>query len=128
MLKVLAGDAPSARGVVLRPRNIGYLPQDPPARTSAELTALSHVLSGRGLDAAARRLVELHERVADDPSERNLRAYGNAEDKFRMDGGYAAESEVRRIAAGLGLASDRLDLPIGALSGGERRRVELARI
>ena len=45
-----------------------------------------------------------------------------------MEGGYAAESEVRRIAAGLGLASDRLDLPVGALSGGERRRVELARI
>jgi len=128
MLKVLAGDAPSARGVVLRPRNLGYLPQDPPARTSADLTALSHVLSGRGLDAAARRLVELHERVAKDPSERNLRAYGNAEDAFRMEGGYAAESEVRRIAAGLGLASDRLDLPVGALSGGERRRVELARI
>jgi ATPase subunit of ABC transporter with duplicated ATPase domains len=35
---------------------------------------------------------------------------------------------VRRISAGLGLASDRLDLPVGALSGGERRRVELARI
>ncbi len=43
-------------------------------------------------------------------------------------GGYAAESEVRRIAAGLGLGADRLDLPITALSGGERRRVELTRI
>jgi ATPase subunit of ABC transporter with duplicated ATPase domains len=128
MLKVLAGEAPSARGVVLRPRNLGYLPQDPPARGAADVTALSHVLSGRGLDAATRRLVELHERVAKDPSERNLRAYGSAEDAFRMEGGYAAESEVRRIAAGLGLASDRLDLPVGALSGGERRRVELARI
>ncbi len=45
-----------------------------------------------------------------------------------MAGGYAAESEVRRIAAGLGLAADRLDLPIAHLSGGERRRVDLARI
>ena len=35
---------------------------------------------------------------------------------------------MRRIAAGLGLGADRLDLPISALSGGERRRVELARI
>src|SRR5690606_37215628 len=38
------------------------------------------------------------------------------------------ESEVRRLASGLSLGDDRLDLPLTALSGGERRRVELARI
>ncbi len=63
-----------------------------------------------------------------DPLPAHVRAYADAEDAFRMAGGYAAESEVRRIANGLGLASDRLDLRIDALSGGERRRVELARI
>src|SRR5438552_6582895 len=128
MLKVLAGDAAPAHGVVLRPDGLGYLPQDPRARGDLDVNALSHVLSGRQLDAAARRLDELHQRVAADPSPRNLKAFGNAEDAFRTAGGYAAESEVRRIAAGLGLASDRLDLSISALSGGERRRVELARI
>src|SRR6516165_4447903 len=93
MLKVLAGEAQSAQGVVLRPPALGYLPQDPPPRGAGlDGTALAHVLSGRGLDAAARRLEQLNERVARDPSERNLRAYGNAEDKFRNDGGYAAES------------------------------------
>jgi ATPase subunit of ABC transporter with duplicated ATPase domains len=129
MLKVLAGEAAPAHGVVLRPNGLGYLPQDPRARgENFDATALSHVLSGRQLDLAARRLDELHQRVAADPSPRNLKAYGNAEDAFRTAGGYAAEAEVRRIAAGLGLGSDRLDLPISALSGGERRRVELARI
>jgi ATPase subunit of ABC transporter with duplicated ATPase domains len=86
------------------------------------------VLSGRGLDTAARRLEELRTRVDDDPSPRHVRAFGNAEDAFRDAGGYAAESEVRSICAGLGLAGDRLDLPVSALSGGERRRAELARI
>ncbi|HEY6568329.1 MAG TPA: ABC-F family ATP-binding cassette domain-containing protein, partial [Actinomycetota bacterium] len=43
-------------------------------------------------------------------------------------GGYQAESEARTITAGLGLAQDRLVLHVGALSGGERRRLELARI
>jgi ATPase subunit of ABC transporter with duplicated ATPase domains len=129
LLKVLAGDAPAARGVVLRPPALGYLPQDPPPRgVGLDGTALGHVLSGRGLDADARRLEELRQRVDSDPSPRNVRAYGNAQDAFHNAGGYAAESEVRRISAGLGLAADRLDLPIGALSGGERRRVELARI
>jgi ATPase subunit of ABC transporter with duplicated ATPase domains len=129
MLKVLGGAAPAAQGVVLRPPRIGYLPQDPPPRGSGlDGSALAHVLSGRGLDTEAMRIEQLRARVDDDPSPRNVRAFANAEDAFRSAGGYAAESEVRRISAGLGLANDRLDLAISALSGGERRRVELARI
>src|SRR5258706_6990367 len=129
LLRVLAGTNPPAQGVVLRPESVGFLPQDPPARgVGIDGTALSHVLSGRGLDAAARRLEELRAKVDADPSPRNVKAFGNAEDAFSASGGYAAESEVRRIVAGLGLPPDRLDLPISALSGGERRRAELARI
>ncbi|MCU1429429.1 MAG: putative transporter ATP-binding protein [Actinomycetia bacterium] len=129
MLKVVAGEAPPAAGVILRPEAVGYLPQDPsPRGAGVDSTGLSHVLSGRGLDEAQRRLEKLHLKVAEDPSERNVRHFSNAEDAFRDAGGYAAESEVRRIAAGLGLSEGRLDLPIAAVSGGERRRVELARI
>ena len=129
MLKVLAGDAAPAAGVVVRPPSIGYLPQDPPRRGAGiDGTALSHALSGRGLDVAAHELEALRARVDGDPSARNVRAFSNAEDAFRDAGGYTAEAEVRRIAAGLGLGADRLDLPISALSGGERRRVELTRI
>ena len=129
LLKVLAGEAPAAQGVVARTGALGYLSQDP-ARTGTGLdgTAIAHVLSARGLDAASSRLDELHQRMAADASPRNVKAYSDAEDAFRHAGGYAADSEVRRIAAGLGLAHDRLDLPITALSGGERRRVELTRI
>jgi len=54
--------------------------------------------------------------------------YSRAEDNFRHQGGYAADAEVRSIAYGLGLGADRMDLSIGVLSGGERRRVELSRI
>jgi ATPase subunit of ABC transporter with duplicated ATPase domains len=129
MLKVLAGEAPAAAGVILRPGAVGYLVQDPkPRGAGVDATGLSHVLSGRGFDEAARRLEKLHAQLDEDPSERNVRRFANAEDAFRVAGGYAAESEVRRIGAGLGLGKDRLDLPIAALSGGERRRVELARI
>src|SRR5207244_4812221 len=45
-----------------------------------------------------------------------------------LDGGYSSESDARRIAGGLGLRLDRVDLPLSVLSGGERRRVELARL
>jgi ATPase subunit of ABC transporter with duplicated ATPase domains len=86
------------------------------------------VLSGRDLDAAAHRLEQLRIQVDGDPSDRNVARYTRAEESFRVAGGYAAESEARRLAHGLGLPRDRLDLPLTALSGGERRRVELARI
>jgi ATPase subunit of ABC transporter with duplicated ATPase domains len=89
---------------------------------------MSHVLSGRGLDEARLRIEKLRLQVDETPSDRNVQRFSRAEDAFRMAGGYAAESEVRRIVAGLGLTPDRVDLPIAVLSGGERRRVELARI
>ena len=129
LLKVLAGEAPAAGGVVLRSDAVGYLPQDPkPRGKGADTTSLTHVLSGRGLDTAARRIEVLRARVEADPTDANVAKYARAEEQFGFDGGYTGESEARRIAHGLGLPDDRLDLPLTALSGGERRRVELARI
>src|SRR3546814_16318614 len=66
--------------------------------------------------------------MEEDPSERAGSRLTRAEEQFRVDGGYSAESAARRIASGLGLEADRLDLPVSALSGGQRRRVEIARI
>jgi ATPase subunit of ABC transporter with duplicated ATPase domains len=129
LLRVLGGEMPAAGGTALRQGALGYLPQDPrPQGSGVEATALSHILSGRGLDEAMQRLEKLRIRVDEDPSERNVQRFTRAEDAFRNDGGYSAEAEVRRICAGLGLTADRVDLPLVVLSGGERRRVELARI
>src|SRR5258706_2470330 len=58
LLSVLAGHTHPAGGVVLRSDALGYLPQDPRAEGNAA-TALAHVLSGRDLDEAARRLEAL---------------------------------------------------------------------
>ena len=129
MLKVIAGEAPAAAGVVSRPDAMGYLPQNPrPRGSGVESTGLSHVLSGRGFDEAILRIEKLRLRIEEDATERDIARFARAEEQFRDEGGYRAESDVRTIAAGLGLGDDRLDLPLTALSGGERRRVELARI
>src|SRR5207249_4957261 len=95
---------------------------------SITYTALSHILSGRGLDRAAARLAELHRGLEHDHSLASIELYSTAEERYRLDGGYSSESDARRIATGLGLRLDRLDLPLSVLSGGERRRVELARV
>ncbi|MGH8973609.1 MAG: ABC-F family ATP-binding cassette domain-containing protein [Acidimicrobiia bacterium] len=128
LLKVVAGGAPAASGVVLRRGALGFLTQEPGGDGEAETTALQRVLSGRGLDEAAVRVEKLRLAVDELPSDRNVARYSRAEEDYRAAGGYAAEPEARRICAGLGLAPDRLDLPFGVLSGGERRRVDLARI
>jgi ATPase subunit of ABC transporter with duplicated ATPase domains len=129
LLKVLAGAAEPAGGTVRISGRLGFLTQDPRAlRHVTEVTGLAHVLSGRGLDEAAARLETLRTAMEQDPTERAIGRFSRAEDHFASLGGYAAESEVRQLVAGLGLGSDRLDLPLGVLSGGERRRVELARI
>jgi len=128
LLKVLAGEDDPAAGLVLRRGTLGYVPQNPRPRAEATQTALSHILSGRGLDSAAARLTELHGLIDRDPSMANLQKFSDAEERYRLDGGYSAESDARRIVTGLGLKADRVDLALGVLSGGERRRVELARV
>jgi ATPase subunit of ABC transporter with duplicated ATPase domains len=129
MLKVIAGEAPAHSGTVLKQGAFGYLLQEArPRGQGVEATALSHILSGRGLDEQAQRIEKLRLRLEEDPSERNVARYSKAEEEYQRNGGYAAESEVRRICAGLGLEATRVDLPVDVLSGGERRRVELARI
>ncbi len=128
LLKVLAGEDDAAAGLVLRRGTLGYVPQNPRPRAEAAHSALSHILSGRGLDRAAARLVELHRKLEHDHSLGAIEKYSEAEERYRLDGGYSSESEARRIVTGLGLRLDRVDLALGVLSGGERRRVEIARV
>src|SRR3989440_2545411 len=127
LLKVLAGDDDAAGGLVLRRGTLGYVPQNPRPRAEAANTALSHILSGRGLDRAAARLAELHRVLEHDHSPESIERYSAAEERYRHDGGYSSESDARRIASGLGLRLDRVDLPLSVLSGGERRRGAVAR-
>ena len=130
LLKVLGGEATAVEGHVVRKGEFGYLAQDPSSLLahSSGLTALKWIVSGRGLDEAAERIEKLRLRIEESPSKKNVEKFARAEERYRAQGGYSAEAEAHRIAHGLGLPDDRLGLPPAALSGGERRRVELARI
>ncbi len=129
LLRVLAGDEAPYRGVVQLTGGLGYLSQDPRMdHVDERASALTHVISGRGFDQAAARLEKLRLAVEERASDERIERYTRAEERFRMDGGYAAESEAHRLADGLGLAPGNLDKALGSLSGGQRRRVELARI
>jgi ATPase subunit of ABC transporter with duplicated ATPase domains len=129
LLQVLAGEAAPARGAVLRRGRLGHLRQDPRLRRAEPgVTAIVHVLEGRGVAEATDGLEKLRLAMEEDHSVRNVARYSRAEEEYRHTGGYSAEAEARQIAAGLGLDPGRMELPVKVLSGGERRRLDLARI
>jgi ATPase subunit of ABC transporter with duplicated ATPase domains len=129
LLAVIAGEASPAAGRVVARGRLGYLRQDPRLHAADEDgVAIGRVLQARGLREMAERLERYRLAMAERPSEANVRRYSRLEERFRAAGGYSGEAEARRISAGLGLPADRLELPVPALSGGERRRLELARI
>lgn len=130
LTKVLAGQIQPAKGVVASSASVGYLPQDP--RTGdLDVLAMDRILSARGLDEFIRRMrqAEIDMSSSDAQiSEKAMRKYSNAEESFQAAGGYAAESEAATLAASVGLTTGVLKQTLGTLSGGQRRRIELARI
>ncbi|GAA4910479.1 ABC-F family ATP-binding cassette domain-containing protein [Streptomonospora salina] len=130
LTRVLAGEEAATSGDVTAGGSVGYLPQDPRATDPEEL-ARDRILSARGIDDAVRRMRRAEERMASDDAttrEKAAGAYARAEEHLHMMGGYAAEAEAASIASSLKLDERVLDQPLGTLSGGQRRRIELARI
>ncbi|EOD68615.1 ABC-F family ATP-binding cassette domain-containing protein [Amycolatopsis vancoresmycina] len=130
-LKVLAGEGEPHAGEVRRTGELGYLPQDP-REGDLSVTAKDRVLSARGLDKLMRDMekaqASMAELVDDAARDKAINRYARLEERFASLGGYAAESEAARICSNLGLADRILAQTLGTLSGGQRRRVELARI
>jgi ATPase subunit of ABC transporter with duplicated ATPase domains len=130
-MRILAGEGDPYAGTITRTGEVGYLPQDP-REGDLEVLARDRVLSARGLDTLLADLekqqVLMAEVVDDDARDKAIRQYGQLEERFAALGGYAAESEAGRICASLGLPDRVLTQPLRTLSGGQRRRVELARI
>ncbi|MEU2032018.1 ABC-F family ATP-binding cassette domain-containing protein [Nocardia amamiensis] len=130
-LRILAGEGEPYAGKILRSSDIGYLPQDP-REGNLDVLARDRVLSARGLDTLIREMEKqqaLMAEVADDKErEKAVRKYGRLEERFSALGGYVAESEAARICHSLGLPDRVLGQPLRTLSGGQRRRIELARI
>jgi ATPase subunit of ABC transporter with duplicated ATPase domains len=130
LTRVLAGEAQPASGAVTRTGDVGYLPQDP--RTGdLDVLARDRVLSARGLDQILRRLRDTEGAMASadgDTRDAAMARYAWLDAEFTSRGGYTAESEAATICSSLGLAERVLAQPLGTLSGGQRRRIELARI
>ncbi|MCQ9366715.1 ATP-binding cassette domain-containing protein [Brevibacterium sp. 50QC2O2] len=130
LTRVLMDDYMPSNGHVDKSGTIGYLPQDPRSGKPTE-TAKERILGARDLDVLAKRMRRVEEQMASpdpDVMAKAIEKYPRVEAEFVSAGGYAADSEASAIAANLGIDEELLARELQALSGGQRRRVELARI
>jgi ATPase subunit of ABC transporter with duplicated ATPase domains len=130
LTKILAGDGQPTVGTVSVHGQIGYLPQDPRSGDPKELVR-TRILNARGLGDIAQRMAKATiDMASSDPKihDAAMRKYARAEEEFNAAGGYAAEAEASSIASNLGISETALNQELGTLSGGQRRRIELARI
>lgn len=130
LTKILAGDGQPSAGLVESTGEIGYLPQDPRVGDPEE-SARDRILNARDLGVHLAAMNKASEDMGSiDPVvyENAMKKYASAEARFDAGGGYAAEAEAAAIASNLGIKEHILEQPLKTLSGGQRRRIELARI
>jgi ATPase subunit of ABC transporter with duplicated ATPase domains len=130
LTKTLAGEHQPSAGSVTGNNDLGYLPQDPRSGDPEEL-ARTRILNARGLGSLVLGMTEATAAMGDsdpDVSAAAMKKYGSLTDRFDALGGYAAEAEAASIASNLNLPDRILDQQLKTLSGGQRRRIELARI
>ncbi|RWZ51771.1 ABC-F family ATP-binding cassette domain-containing protein [Labedella phragmitis] len=130
LTKVLSGELMPNSGSVELSGELGYLPQDPRSGDPEEL-ARTRILNARGLGDIVLGMQESTiDMASSDTAVSNaaMKRYGNLEERFHMLGGYSAEAEAASIASNLNLPDRILDQQLKTLSGGQRRRIELARI
>ncbi len=110
---------------------VGHFSQD--VGEMSGRSAVGETMDGAGpVSAVAAELHELEHALADparaDELDALVERFGHVQARFDELGGYALESRAREILAGLGFTSEMMDGDVGALSGGWKMRVALARI
>ena len=129
---IMREEAPDGGQVAIdRGTTVGYFSQD--VGEMKGRSALAEAMAGAGpvADAAA-ELSELEHAMADpermDEMEALCERYGHAQARFEELDGYALDAKAREVLVGLGFSDDMMEGDVGALSGGWKMRVALARI
>ena len=133
LFRMISGQEPPDEGQVSIDRGItiGYFSQD--VGEMSGRSAVAEVMDGAGpVSVVAAELRELEAAMADparaDEMDDIIARYGEVQHRFEELDGYALEGRAREALAGLGFSQEMMDGDVGALSGGWKMRVALARI
>ncbi|MFA5902082.1 MAG: ABC-F family ATP-binding cassette domain-containing protein, partial [Hyphomicrobium sp.] len=133
LFRMIVGQEEPDEGQVAvdRGATIGYFSQD--VGEMSGRSAVAEVMDGAGpVSEIAAELKELETAMADperaDDMEQIIERYGEVQGRFEELGGYALEGKPREVLAGLSFSQEMMDGDVGALSGGWKMRVALARI
>jgi len=133
LFRMITGEETPDDGEVSVPRKltIGYFKQD--VEEMSGRSVIDEAIAGSGrVGDLHHELESLNQAMADpdraDEMDKVLERFGHVQEEYEHLGGYALESQAREVLHGLGFPDDQIDGDVGALSGGWKMRVAMARV
>src|SRR5262245_17285782 len=133
LFRMIVGEESPDDGDVSVPKKltIGYFRQD--VEEMSGRSVLDEAIAGSGRVGDLHHELESLQHAMSDPAraadmDRILARFGEVQEDYEHLGGYALESQAREVLHGLGFDDERIDGDVGALSGGWKMRVAMARV
>jgi ATPase subunit of ABC transporter with duplicated ATPase domains len=133
LFRMIVGEEMPDDGDVSVPKKmtIGYFRQD--VEEMAGRSVLDEAILGSGRAGDLHHELEQLQNAMSDPAQANgldriLARFGEVQEEYDHLGGYALEAQAREVLHGLGFDDDQIDGDVGALSGGWKMRVAMARV
>jgi ATPase subunit of ABC transporter with duplicated ATPase domains len=133
LFRMIVGEEGPDEGEVTVPRKltIGYFRQD--VEEMSGRSVLDEAIAGSGRLGDLHHELEQLQHAMSDPAragdlDKVLARFGEVQEEYDHLGGYALEGQAREVLHGLGFDDERIDGDVGALSGGWKMRVAMARV